>query len=207
MKKLILLAALALVSWNAYNKPAGSEYFHPVGGEVRRYGYQSNSGLMRHAVDGTLSWSNGDNATMRHLETVDLDGIKYAKIRSDCNPKTRGTSELIIYSRLAKDGIYTRRSMKSRAPEYLELPLPPQVGRRWQYRIDNEIMECEIAAIGSMELGGKTYDKCVMVKSWGTVDSLPASGTTWYAPGVGVLKRSSSVAGSSFDIVLHDHDE
>jgi hypothetical protein len=201
MKKILVLVILGLVGWNAFGRPEGAEYFCPSGGDGHKYIYRATSGFYKHAQNGLLSSSWGQHATLTHEQTTLLDGRFYRKMVLRCN----GSSESkITYSRLLKDGIYARRSTELGAREYLELPLPPKVGKRWRYEIENEHIESEIAAIESVEAAGKTYQKCIIVKSWGTIGGMPAYSVTSYAPKVGMVRFASTVGGEELELVLSE---
>lgn len=201
MKKILILVVLGLVGWNAFGRPEGSEYFCPSGGDSHKYTFRATSGFYKHAQNGLLSSSWGQNATLTHEGTTLLDGSFYRKMVLKCDGP--GESR-VTYSRLLKDGIYSRRSTKPGSQEYLELPLPPKVGKRWHHQVENEYLESEIAAIETVEVAGKTYQKCIRVKSWGTIGGMPAYSVTSYAPWVGMVKFASSVGGEELELVLSE---
>ncbi|QIF03645.1 hypothetical protein G5S37_19665 [Roseimicrobium sp. ORNL1] len=147
-----------------------------------------------------MSSTFGQHATLTHDETVTIDGHTYRKMVLRHN--SPGTKNRVTYSRLGKDGIYSRRSSELTSEEYLELPLPPKIGQKWRYQVGKEHTESEIAAIESVEVAGKTYHKCLRVNSWGTVDGMPAYSVTHYAPWVGMVKFASTVGGQEFELAL-----
>lgn len=197
MKKILVLVLLGLIGWNVFGRPGGAEYFYPSGGDSHKYTFRATTGFYVHAQKGSLSSSWGQHATLAHAGTTLLDGTFYRKM-----VLTYGTDSKVTYSRLGKDGVYSRRGTELEAEEYLELPLPPKVGKRWRYQIDNEHIECEIAAIEPVTVAGKTYQRCVRVNSWGTIDGMPAYSVTHYAPWIGMVKFASTVGGEELEIAL-----
>jgi hypothetical protein len=200
MKKIFVLVLLGLVGWNAFGRPEGAEYFYPAGGDSHKYTFRATTGFYVHAQRGSLSSTWGQHATLTHEETITIDGHSYRKMVLRQN--TPGSKHRVTYSRLGKDGIYSRRSDDLTSEEYLELPLPPKIGQKWLYQVEGEHIENEIAAIESVEVGGKTYQKCLRVNSWGTVDGMPAYAVTHYAPLVGMVKFASTVGGQELELAL-----
>jgi hypothetical protein len=194
MKKLLALALIALVIWNAYRIPGGSAYFHPASDESQRYSVKMTAGTY-------LSVEGG--ATVRNENAVDIDGNEYQKlvINFDGIP---GMENQTSYSRLSKEGIFTRTSTKVRIPEYMELPLPPEVGRKWRYEVNGHTAESEIVAIESVATPDKVYHQCVKVHSKGTINGRQAESITYYAPRAGRVKTTLTFSYATVEMTLRE---
>ncbi|MEZ0275354.1 MAG: hypothetical protein ACAH88_10655 [Roseimicrobium sp.] len=193
MKQLLALAAIAFVIWNAYRSPDSADYLYPLSGESQRYAVKIS------APQGTLE----GGATIRNDDLVDIDGTEYQKFvfTTDGIP---GMEKKTSYMRAAKDGIYSRSSTKVRIPEYLDLPLPPEVGKKWTYAVEGERMEGEIVAIESLATPDKVYYHCVKVLSKGTLKGSPVQSTSYYAPKVGMVKSTIVVAGATVEMTAKE---
>jgi hypothetical protein len=193
MKQLLALAAITFVIWNAYRSPGGAEYFYPLNGESQRYTVKISG------AQGTLQ----GGATIRNSDPVDIDGSEYQTFvfTTDGIP---GMEKKTSYSRLAKEGIYSRSSTKVRIPEYMDLPLPPEVGKKWSYVMEGEHMEGEIIAIESLTTPEKTYYKCVKVESKGNVKGSPLQATNYYAPKVGLVKSTVVLPGVTIEMIAKE---
>lgn len=203
MKKYLLFAGIAIVGWNTFSKPAGAEYFYPSTFGTNHYDLQRNADHFVSSINGSFSPALANDATLSHTEMALVGWSFYRKIELKILSARSSISD-ITYSRLGSDGVYSRKSSDTDSPEYLELALPPKVGHRWRYQAGNDDMECEIAALETMEIAGKTYEKCLKVKCWGTMNGRSAYILKYYAPNIGLVKLSSVVGGVGVEMTLAD---
>ena len=94
------------------------------------------------------------------------------------------------YSRLARDGIYSRKTTNPSSRDELEIPFPVQVGRKWIFNQDNLALNMEIAAIEDVDIAGKTYRRCLKLVGKGQRETDPPEVIFYHAPNVGLVRTS-----------------
>lgn len=192
MRTLLVIALLALVVWNAYRTP-GSDYLHPTNGKSQRF---------RVKVMADQGYVEG-GVTIQNESVVQIDGSDYLKyvINFDGIPGARTTT---TYMRAEKDGIYSRLSTAKKEARHLDLPLPPEVGRKWRYNVNGNIVEKEIVSIETVETPKKTYRQCVKVVSKGISESGSMESTVYHAPGVGQVKAVLKFPAATVEMTLDE---
>jgi hypothetical protein len=195
MNKLLLIGGIiALVVWNAYREPAKSSYLLPSAGKSVRFAVRVN------LPDGQSLYGG---ATVSNEGFTKIGETEYQQFTISYGG-IAGMKKNTSFSRQAKDGIHTRSNTNVSTPEYLELPLPPQVGRKWSCEIDGRNMDREIVAIESLVTPGKKYENCVKVMSRGAIDGKATETMSYYAPGVGLVKAAILVPGARVEMTLQD---
>jgi hypothetical protein len=192
MRTLLVIALIALVIWNAYRTPS-SEYLYPRDGQSQRY---------RVKVTADQGHIEG-GVTIRNENTVKIDGREYNKyvINFDGIP---GSKTVTTYMRAEKDGIYSRRSTDRKEAQFLDLPLPPEVGRKWRYNVNGNVVEKEIVSIETVYTSQKSYEKCVKVVSKGISESGSIESTAYHAPGVGQVKAVMKFPAATVEMTLEE---
>jgi len=115
-----------------------------------------------------------------------------------------GAGPQTIYSRLGKDGMYTRKTDDPSAPEILDLPFPAEVGRTWTYLDGGAQVNMEIAAAVDLKMPTKTYYRCLKVKLRSQSGMRIIQGTTYYAPSLGVVLSSVTGPNGVVEISLRE---
>jgi hypothetical protein len=192
MRTLLVIALIALVVWNAYRTPT-SDYLYPKDGQSQRFRVKvtANQGHLEGGV------------TIHNESTVNIDGREYNKyvINFDGIP---GSKTMTAYMRAERDGIYTRHSTDKKEARFLDLPLPPEVGRKWRYNVNGNVVEKEITSIETVETPQKTYDKCVKVVSRGISESGSIESIAYHAPGVGQVKAVMKFPAATVEMTLEE---
>lgn len=175
--------------------PDGAEYFWISTGSRRTYDVKMLIPRTTGIVEG-IAIFRGDG-------TCEIDGLRYQKevLTLDGIP---GTEPTIYYIRLAKDGIYSRKSNDPTSAENLEIPLPPEIGRKWLYIEDDFRIEMEIVAVEDLDTTEKTYKRCVKVAGDGTKANYRIKMVQYYAPQVGLVKMSVEGSGVLQDWKIRD---
>jgi hypothetical protein len=192
MRTLLVIALIALVVWNAYRTPT-SEYLYPRDGQSQRYRVK----VM--ADQGNIE----GGVTIHNESSVNIDGRDYNKyvINFDGIP---GSKTVTTYMRAEKDGIYSRRSTDKKEARFLDLPLPPEVGRKWRYDANGNVVEKEIVSIETVYISKKTYQQCVKVVSKGISESGSIESTVYHAPGVGQVKAVMKFPAATVEMTLEE---
>jgi hypothetical protein len=189
---LLLLPLLTVVMAGCSRKPEGAEYFWASTGSRRTYDVKMLIPLAG-VVEGTM--------IEREDGTASIDGSTYHKTVTTFDG-IPGAKPEVSYVRLAADGIYSRKSTDPKAPESLEIPLPPEVGRKWTFVQDDLTMEMEISAVEDFDTAEKTYKRCIKVTGSGTKGGDPIKAVSYYAPKTGLVKMSMEGSGFLMDLKL-----
>lgn len=187
----LILVVLSSCSGN----PEGAEYFWNPNGSRRTYDVKMLIPRTTGILEG-IAIFRGDG-------TCEINGLRYHKqvLTFDGIP---GTEPDIHYVRLARDGIYSRKSNDPTSAENLEVPLPLEIGRKWLYIEDNFRVEYEIVAVEDLDTTEKTYKRCVKVAGNGTKDNHQITTVSYYAPQVGLVKMSMEGYGVLQDWKIRD---
>lgn len=110
-----------------------------------------------------------------------------------------GATPEVTYCRRASDGIYCISDLHRDLPEYLDNPLPVTVGMTWTTKGPDSTSENRADSIETLELFNKKYEKCLRVISAVTGKGQQYTLTSYYAPGVGLVKFTFILSGITFD--------
>lgn len=188
-----LLLLLVLQFSACSGKPEGADYFwNGSGPEVKHYAMRTlipGTGI----VDGTMIQRTGATAM--------IDGRTYHKTVTafDGIPGAQGSTS---YARLASDGIYSRTSTDPKAPEVLDTPLPPVLGRKWSVAQGALTLDLEISTIEDFDTAEKTYKDCMKVTGSGTNAGVPVKFVSYYARNLGLVKMSMEGEGVLLELNL-----
>lgn len=188
----VLMFALVFLGVACSSQPKGAEYFAGTAGSRRIYSVRMLVPLTG-VVEGTM--------IVRVDGTADINGRTYSKsvITFDGIP---GAGSEVSYGRLGADGIYSRKSTEPQAPETLEIPLPPDIGRKWSYVQGDLKMDLEISAIEDVDTVEKTYRQCLKVTGIGTKGRNPIKAVSYFAPKTGLVKMSMEGSGVLLEMKL-----
>ncbi len=180
--------------WPRVFGSSGAEYFGSTSDERKTFDVIV-LGPFGNQIKGVAIVSN------RGKETI--DGKTYYKtvMTFDGIP---GSQPQTSYDRLGADGVYSRKSTAANAPETLEFPLPPTVGRKWLYTQDDINMEMQVAAIEDFDTANKTYKRCLKVIGNGEKGAAPIELTSYYAPKLGLVFMSMRGPGFGLEIKLRE---
>lgn len=185
-------ALLALLVVGCSTQPEGAEYFWTPADFQRVYDVRMvlpGAGT----IAGTL--------TLRGEGTTEVAGHTYHKTVATFEGLPGFDTE-VTYSRLASDGIYSRSSPDPSVPETLEIPLPPDLGRKWSSAQDDVTMEMEVTAIEDCEAGETSYERCLEITGSGSKAGVAVKDTSYYAPEIGLVKVSMEIAGALVEVTL-----
>ncbi|RBP40542.1 hypothetical protein DES53_108249 [Roseimicrobium gellanilyticum] len=192
MKKLLALALIAFVIWNAYRVRGGEDYLLPEPGKIYYYTVTLT------AKSGTILETE---ASFSNDGLVDIDDKEFYKFVLNVD-NIPALNKKVFYSRIAKDGIYSRTSSKVRIPEFMDLPLPPVVGHKWTYEVEGQPYDAEILASESVATPDRSYRGCVKVVARGGPGGQFRESTTYYAPRVGMVKQTVEFLDGTMEFVL-----
>lgn len=119
-----------------------------------------------------------------------LDGEQYYAQTSTLTGTSWDFSKTDHY-RLTPEGVMVRDQRTN--TDRLFMPLPLEVGTAWSTKTGDGVTEHKVLAREDVIFGKTTYHACLKVQSTPQGGS---PGTSWYAPGVGVVKVET--AGSHF---------
>jgi hypothetical protein len=172
-------------------EPDGADYFWASAGARRTYDVKML--IPAGVVEGVMIWREDGNASINgstyHRSVTTFDGIP-------------GFETFVSYQRLAPDGIFGRESTNPKASETLEIPLPPEVGRKWTSVQDGVTMEMEISAVEDLDTVEKTYKRCLKVVGSGMKGGHQIKSVSYYAPNIGLVKMSTQASEFSMDVKL-----
>ena len=191
----ILSFTLLALAASCSKEPSGAEYFAPPPEGERRTYDVTVAGPLTRQVKGVAIVSNRGEETVgdqTYWETVTtFDGIPGSR------PETS-------WVRVGDDGVYSRKSTDPTAPETLEWPLPPTVGRTWSSRQAEVDMKMTIAAMEDLDTAGKAYRNCLKVIGTGRKGTASLETTSYYAPDVGLVLTSTKGPGVVMEMRLRD---
>lgn len=194
--RMFITLALVTIGASCSRGPANSKYFWAAPGVRRVYDAKVRIPFAED-LNGT--------AIMRHDGTVTVDGHTYHTIVTTFDLMQASDPE-VNYYRLSQDGIYTRKSLDPAVPEVLDLPLPPEVGRKWSYELGNVKADCEILAVEDVDTAKRTYRQCLKVASIGTQGGDAVRTVSYYAPEIGIVKTSVEGAGMIMELRLREEE-
>lgn len=186
------LHVLVLLVVGCSRQPEGAEYFWVSAGARLTYDVKILNPTAG-TIEGTM--------TLREDGTINVAGHTYHKTVTTFQGLP-GAGNEVSYTRLAPDGIYSRESPDPSVPETLELPLPPDLGRKWSTTDDDLTMEMEITAIEDCDTVEKTYKKCIEITGNGSKAGIAVKELSYYAPKTGLVKMSLEAAGFLMELTL-----
>jgi hypothetical protein len=189
------LILLLFTAASCSRKPQGSEYFAPHENKRVTYAVKMTARGLGTVEGAAISRGDG---------TTDIGGKRYYKSVTTIEGILGASSET-SYSHLGNDGIYTRKSTDANAPETLDLPLPPNVGRKWTYRSDDLDLDMEIAAVETLDTAEKSYAQCLKLVGKGTKGKDAVSVVFHMAPKIGLVKSTMTAPGFAMEMTLNSN--
>jgi hypothetical protein len=104
-----------------------------------------------------------------------------------------GFGTFITYRRQQADGIYFISESDPKKQEFLEMPLPPTVGKSWEVRVAAGKFLHRIEAVEAATVGETTHEKCLKVSY--RSDTMDFSSYYHAAPGIGNVMETMSLGG------------
>jgi hypothetical protein len=188
----IALIVLITLTVGCAGRPDGAEYFWVSTGSRRTYDVKMFIPLAK-VVEGTM--------IVREDGKSEIDGQSYYKTVTTFDG-IPGAEPEVSYARLARDGIYSRKSKDPTSAETLEIPLPLEIGRKWSYSQDDLRMEMEIAAVEDFDTAEKTYKRCLRITGNGTKAAYRIKAVLYYAPKFGLVKMSMEGSGVLMELKI-----
>jgi hypothetical protein len=185
---------LALLLATCTSNPDGAEYFWASSGSRKTYDVKMLVPLVG-TLEGTI--------IEREDGTVNINGKTYHRFITSYDG-IPGTETEVGYRRLAPDGIYSRKSTEENAPESLEIPLPPKIGRTWSYSREDLRMEKEIATLEDLDTAEKTYKRCLKITGKGRQGFRSVKTVSYYAPKIGLVKMSMELSGVLMELKIQN---
>lgn len=175
--------------------PGEAEYFW--GGNTERKTY-----TLKMAIEG--AGITEGTMILRQDGTAIIGGTKYYKLLLTTEG-IPGATTANYYTRLGEDGIYSRETTDSSVLDSLDIPLPVQVGRKWQHIQGDTRLEMEVLAFEDLDTAEKTYRHCLKIAGKGMAGSDISEETMYYAPKVGLVKGSATYSlGVLMEILLRE---
>lgn len=189
-----LIFCCALITLSACTQAGGKNYF-PLSNDAR--------------WEYTVHFSTSSGKQYSAKATIHVDGEtlirsnRYFKIVTSSDfssvPGAPKSLEDVRYYRVTTDGIYFIRGQDVSAPEALEFPLPIPIGTKWL----SGSVEAQAERVGTMEVGGRSYQECVKI-TYSKVDD--SHRIEYYlAPDVGIIKMlyvNATTPPSSMEMTL-----
>jgi hypothetical protein len=104
-----------------------------------------------------------------------------------------GFGTFVTYRRQQADGIYYIAESDPEKKEYLEMPLPPAVGKSWEVPVASGKFLYRIEAVEAATVGETKYEKCLKVSY--RSDTINFSSYYHAAPGIGNVTETMSLSG------------
>jgi hypothetical protein len=193
-RRIVLLVLVLALATSCSKEPTGAEYFGSPSAERKTFDVKMLVPFTGE-VKGVAIISN------RGTETI--GGKTYYKMVTTFEG-IPGTQPETSYSRIAEDGVYSRKSTDTSAPETLEFPLPPTVGRTWSLTQDDLSLAMSIAAVEDFDTASKTYKRCLKVVGTGKKGGDSIEATSYYAPNVGMVLMSMKGPGFTMEMKIRE---
>jgi hypothetical protein len=167
------------------------DVYHPLA-----VGLRWNVDVIMTTPDGKSVESKG---TREITGTEVIDGKSYftTVTRFDGIPLLKPFTS---YRRRTAEGILSISASDPEKLEYLECPLPVQIGKTWEIRSNQGKMFNKIEEAEPIVVGNVRYDKCFKV-SYRT-DNYPYSGYYYLAPNIGNAKEFMKLGEATFVFTL-----
>lgn len=181
---------LCCLGFTACMKPKGSEYLGKSGG---RYEYSIEfAGLtgVQHA-----------SMFVRSDKEETIQGKRYTKIVTSFSG-IPGLDQSVSYSRSTGHGTYTIDGDSKDKPEYLDTPLPLEVGTHWTSTGPTSKTSYEVVGLESMDTANETYENCLKITFKRTDNNGLTEGTEYLAPKIGLVKMYTRAAGTPMTFSL-----
>lgn len=188
----LALALFIALTAGCSGNPDGAEYFWASTGARRTYDVKMLIPLAG-VVEGVM--------IVREDGTSEIDGQTYYKTVTSFDG-IPGAQPEVSWARLGSDGIYSQKSEDPTSPETLEIPLPPEIGKKWSYSQDDLRMEMEVAAVEDFDTAEKTYKRCLRIVGNGTKAGDRVKAVSYYAPRVGLVKMSMEGTGFLMELKI-----
>ena len=178
----ILCVVLAMGGCKRDEQP--QDYYPMAKGNRWVYATGDHSDRLTYEVDASVRMSNGENA-WRMVRNWDLPSKSLLMVDSIYIVKRE--NEVVGYS-----------SLGDTTPDVL-LRFPLEVGKNWVVSSrDKYTISVTVTALEAVNVSGKTFKRCFKLESSrNEQDSVVASGSEWYAPGVGnvmtIIRKKSHV--------------
>jgi hypothetical protein len=181
MKKRIIWFAVVLLMLSGCSKLSPKqqgEIFFPQGSKGSEWEYLLRITTPSGSQDGRLTISIEGQDT--------INGKKYNKQTTlMTSTQGQGAQPKINYTRRSKEGIYKVDLADTIKREYLMVPFPMAVGKRWTTQSTGSRLESVAEKIESIEFLGKTYKNCLKISFKGEANSKPIQGYSYFAPEIG----------------------
>ena len=186
----IVALTVSFVCWTSgCSKPKGAEYFPELrDGASKVYSIEYNvpptgvqKGRLAIRVDGT--------------ETI--NGKSYSK-ELTVPSGIPGAPTQTRFVRRDKTGIYAINGDDSTKTEYLEIPLPVQVGSSWTSKSPRGELHYRAEAIEAAQLFDRSYENCLKVSFTSSV----GEGYACHAPGLGMVRSVIKASGVTMELTL-----
>jgi hypothetical protein len=188
----LLLAIGAWALWIVFRDPTTWADYQPLSvGAMWEYDVEEQDGAQPVQKGTIVQWIEGQE---------DINGKPYFK-RLTVVTGIQGMGELgPLYFRQDTKGIYVFNKKRPALGESLALPDPPLVGAAWT----NGKAEVRVEGQEDVHLAGQTYSRCLKVREKRSDKYTDEQHDTYYAPGVGQVKRVSviHVKASNRDITI-----
>jgi hypothetical protein len=136
--------------------------------------------------------------TVRWEDTKVISGKQYYK-RVIAYSGLPGAVPEVSYCRRASDGIYCISDGQRDTSEYLEEPIPVTIGMSWTTREPDSTTVNKAESIETVELFDQKFEKCLRVTANMSTGGKNVPETSYYAPGVGLVKFTFTASGITFD--------
>lgn len=171
---------------------SGADYFHILAkGEKREYVVRLPSGTGKMMMRG-----DGDEV---------IKGRTYAKVVTVFSG-VPGAESQAEYFRTDSEGVHALNGKSKDGPEYLDTPLPLQVGTSWVTKSPGGTKRSKVESFESVELYDRKYENCVKVSARSNRPDGTAftevGEVSYYASGVGLVKSTMRVMGAPIEFEL-----
>ena len=118
-----------------------------------------------------------------------------------------GAEPEIIYLRKEKDGFYAISNKYKDEPEYLTLPLPLFVGRRWTVESPEGFSRSHLSSVEVAELFDRKYEDCIKISYKGKYNNKNYEGFSYHARNVGMVWEIDDFEGTKIEMNLTSYDK
>lgn len=134
-----------------------------------------------------------DGTAIREITgTKEIGGKTYFVMKTSIEG-IPGFGTVITFRRQQADGIYFISESDPEKKEYLEMPLPPTVGKTWEVPVASGKFVHRIESVEAATVGGTKYEKCLKVSY--RSDFMDFSSYYHAAPGIGNVMETMSMGG------------
>jgi hypothetical protein len=113
-----------------------------------------------------------------------------------------GTVSTMRYVRYTPTGVYSIAGDSPALTEYLDYPLPLDVGATYTANPDGDDVTIRVAGFSTVPLEGTTYENCLRLVLTSSVNGVSVEETQYLAKGVGLVRLVRKMPEFTFQVVL-----